>query len=129
MFHKHGYLIHIPVEGKKERKGSFNIKVITHCEYGHIIIKLKPCLWTLKSTSNNIQILENHIKKLSYNLWKLQKLLSLLRYNPYFPYLLCIAKGNHQESKGGGGGKVVLYSKKSVLKVATSAISPSKSCP
>ena len=124
-----GYLIHILVEGKKERKGSFNRKVITHCEYGHIIIKLKPCLWTLKSTSNNIQILENHIKKLSYNLWKLQKLLSPLRYNPYFPCLLCIAKGNHQELEGGGGGKALLYSKKSALNVATLAISPSKSCP
>ena len=50
------------------------------------------------------------------------------RYNPYFSCLLCIAKGNHQESEGGGGGKALLYSEKSTLKVATSAISPSKSC-
>ena len=48
------------------------------------------------------------------------------RYNPYF-CLLCIAKGNHQESEGGGGGKTLLYSEKSALKAATSAISPSKS--
>ena len=50
------------------------------------------------------------------------------RYNPYFSCLLCIAKGNHQESEGGGGGKTLLYSEKSALKAATSAISPSKSC-
>ena len=55
--------------------------------------------------------------------------LKLLRYNPYFPCLLCIAKGNHQESDGGGGGKAPLYSEKSALNAATSAIRPSKSCP
>ena len=52
-----------------------------------------------------------------------------LRYNPYFPYLLCIARCNHQELEGGGGGKALLYSEKSALKVTTSVISPSKSCP
>ena len=50
------------------------------------------------------------------------------RYNPYFSCLLCIAKGNHQKSEGGGGEKALLYSKKSTLKAATSVISPSKSC-
>ena len=55
--------------------------------------------------------------------------LKLLRYNPYFPCLLCIAKDNHQESDGGGGGKALLYSEKSALNAATSAIRPSKSCP
>ena len=59
----------------------------------------------------------------------LQKLLSPLCYNPYFPYLLCIAKGNHQKLEGGGGGKALLYSEKSALKATTSTISPSKSCP
>ena len=50
------------------------------------------------------------------------------RYNPYFSCLLSIAKGNHQDSEDGGGGKALLYSEKSALKAATSAISPSKSC-
>ena len=55
--------------------------------------------------------------------------LKLLRYNPYFPCLLCIAKGNHQELEGGGGRKALLYFEKYALNAATSAISPSKSCP
>ena len=46
----------------------------------------------------------------------------------YSSFLLRIAKGNHQELKGGGGGKALLYSENSALNAATSAISPSKSC-
>ena len=47
----------------------------------------------------------------------------------YSPFLLHIAKGNHQESESGGSGKELLYSAKSSLKAATSMIKSSKSCP
>ena len=47
----------------------------------------------------------------------------------YSPFLLRIAKCNHQESEGVRGGKELLYSEKSSLNEATSVRSLSRSCP
>ena len=47
----------------------------------------------------------------------------------YSPFLLHIAKGNHQGSKGRGGGKSLLFSAKSALKATTSVSSSSMSYP
>ena len=80
-------------------------------------------------STQHIMFMKQEQKKKRIKKIYIKIIISPLRYNPYFPCLLCIARGNHQESKGGGGGKALLYSKKTSLNIATLAISPSKSCP
>ena len=84
------------------------------------------------------QKIKTYTSKKYFNLislpsYKSYKIYSPPKYNGslhiYFHFLLHIAKGNYQESEGGGGGKALLYLEKSTLKVATSVMSSSKNCP
>ena len=104
---------------KQEQKIHINYikKYITYQLYKKIYISPPSYKIYIKNPSYIKKLC--HIKKFSP---KVQEFLII-----YSPFFLHIAKGNHQESKD-GGGKTLLYLVKSALKAATSTMSSSKSC-